>query len=188
MEYTKDQLKLMAKEAAETHNIDVRVFFSVIEQESTWNPYAGDPQFCYGLMQISRSSHPECNIDVVAGNLECGAKILSAYYKEFRGDWALTLASYHMGRERIRSFGDRVPDYERNGYVWAVLERAKKIELPTPEATVQASATMFSETPAPIMISTATPVPSHISTPTPTPTFTGALFFMLPIIWALLSK
>lgn len=172
----------LARQAAETHNIDVAVFFALINKESTWNPSAEHgfgPDRSVGLGQVTPYWHPDCtNLFDPEHNLFCAAKILKANLDSFGGSYEWALTAYHNGSNRARSFGNAIPESEMALYVRPILNDAARIRLefkPTEIATV---------------VSTATPInPNPFPSPTPTPpTLVDVAFLVLPLVWATVSQ
>lgn len=103
-----EDLKQKAAFYAQKYGVPVPVFWSLIQQESTWNPEAvgGDPDpedRGLGLCQITPGTAEAYGIDLdnifdVDVNLDGGAKILADYYQNYAdGDWANALAAYNGG-------------------------------------------------------------------------------------------
>lgn len=90
-----------AKAAATKYNVDPNLVRAVIEQESTWNPYANRANADFGMMQINQSSHPNffTNNDWrdPQSNINYGTSYLSGLLQQSGGDTYVALARYNAG-------------------------------------------------------------------------------------------
>lgn len=174
--------------AAQKHEVDVAVFFALIDQESKWNPNAVSGDGAVGIAQIIPRWHPECkNPWDTEIALDCAAYILRNHLNTFGGRYDLALAAYHQGGNAAVAFGGTVPEYEMRLYVRPILDNAKKIR----ESFAQKESLL--STPVPIATEMVTPSPTPPSplmlpSPTPTPPLVDIALFMLPLLWAGITK
>lgn len=177
----KELYEPLARQVAEEHDIDVPTFLSLINVESTWNPYAVSGDGAVGLGQVIPVWHPECpNLRDPVGGLHCSAAILRSHLNAFNGRYDMALAAYHRGGPTAHGFGGKVPQYEMDAYVSPILRGAETIR-----AEMKAKETPTEAVP---LTATATPPSPLFSTPTPTPTFFDVTFLLLPFIWACMNK
>lgn len=153
----------VARKAASHENIDVHIFFALIEQESRWNESAVSGDGAVGIMQIMPWAHPDVNPRNTEEAIYWAAKTIRKYRDE-RGSYDLALAAYNVGGPGTASWTS-VPQWERERYVDPILRRAAALRAAeTPETAIPTPTTT-----TPIISLTTTPVPPGISTPTPTP-------------------
>lgn len=205
MKYSNEQLRHIAREAAEKHNIDPKIFFSLIELESKWNCSAVSEKGAIGIAQVIPIFHPQLrNPWDCVESLHYAAFVLSKYRADYNGRWDLTLAAYHMGKPTVDLMNGVLPSYELNGYVKTILDLSKSMEIPESIATATASIDVplstIAATETPVVTPTPTPVLQNemLATPTPTPTseasyapstnYIDFLFVLLPVIWIMLTR
>lgn len=112
------------QEAAQRYDIDPLLIKAVIKQESNFNPNAMSGKGAQGLMQLMPGTARDMDVADVFDpreNIFGGTRYLKRLYSQFRGDLALTLASYNAGPERVVA-SNNIPDIpETKEYVRTVL-------------------------------------------------------------------
>jgi len=89
--------------AQQASHIDPALIFSLIRQESSFNPRATSPAGARGLMQVmpatAKRVEKRKNIDLYnpSTNIRIGSKYLSILRKKHNGDYARLIASYNAG-------------------------------------------------------------------------------------------
>lgn len=125
------RVELAVKEirsSAKRHGVPPALLAAVIHTESSFIPQARSKSGAVGLSQIMpRYWRKECpKLATIAGNVDCGAMVLSYYYELSGGAWPKALAYYNVGPKnykqssRLRSIGQ--------GYAEKVLESQRGIE------------------------------------------------------------
>ena len=107
---TANRLSPMIVQNAERYDVSPTLLAALIRQESNYNSSARSPTGAIGLTQIVsthwRQSCPG-NLYDENTNINCGAYILSAYYKS-AGSWSKAVAYYNVGPSGYeRSFWTR---------------------------------------------------------------------------------
>lgn len=107
---TANRLSPMIVQNAERYDVSPTLLAALIRQESNYNSSARSPTGAIGLTQIVsthwRQSCPG-NLYDENTNLNCGAYILSTYYKS-AGSWSKAVAYYNVGPSGYeRSFWTR---------------------------------------------------------------------------------
>lgn len=99
--------------ASAEHDLSVRLIFSLIQSESSFNPEAVSTVGAKGLTQLMPQTAtkfckmPESQIFEINQNINCGSKYLKRLLNDFNGDLKLALAAYNTGPSRIRSLKKR---------------------------------------------------------------------------------
>lgn len=143
--------------AATKAQINIAVFFALIQRESGWNPQAsGDGS--YGIAQISPVSHPGVNVWNPIDSLFYSAQLLRNYldvYAQKENPYHYALSAYNVGNTKVKNW-DSIPKWEMDAYVNPILSSANTqypnctIEVtptPDPEMIVQPQ-----ETPHPLLL------------------------------------
>lgn len=115
-----DQYSGVAGNIADSYGLNRAVFFGLIEQESSWNPYADAPSSsAYGFTQLLKGTAGDLGVNRFnpVQNLQGGAKYLSQQINQF--GLVKGLAAYHDGPGAIGLNGG----YE---YAKSVLSKAQK--------------------------------------------------------------
>ncbi|MDM8559649.1 transglycosylase SLT domain-containing protein [Candidatus Parabeggiatoa sp. HSG14] len=106
-DYTTNELKELATQAAKRYDMDVSLIFAIIQQESAWNPDAISHADAIGLMQIIPSTgKASCDLSEKElfdpeKNLDCGTQYFSQQLKEFKSI-KLALCAYNAGPHRAK--------------------------------------------------------------------------------------
>lgn len=115
---------LPIQEAARRYDIDPMLIKAVIKQESNFNPNATSAKGALGLMQLMPGTARDMEVNDAFDpreNIFGGARYLRRLSSQFKGDLALTLASYNAGPERICATNS-IPDIpETQHYVRTVM-------------------------------------------------------------------
>ncbi|PCH68264.1 MAG: transglycosylase [Rhodobacteraceae bacterium] len=109
---------LMAREAAQRHNVPEDLFLRLVQQESNWNPNAVSSKGALGLAQLMPATARRLRVDPSDPyeNLDGGAKYLAKQFKKFRS-WQLALAAYNAGPKAVKKYGGIPPYEETRNYV-----------------------------------------------------------------------
>lgn len=104
-EYTKDQLKQFAVEAARKHGINPVFYLAQIEQESGWNPNAKSSAGAIGLAQFMPGTAKAFNLNPLdpIASLDAGAKYMAQLTKKF-GDEDTARLAYNWGEGNVASY------------------------------------------------------------------------------------
>ena len=105
------------------YGVDPRLVWSIMKQESGFNPNAVSGAGAVGLMQlmpntasglgVSNSYNPDENI-------RGGVMYLAQLLQQFNGDFAKTIAAYNAGPNAVEKYNGTPPYAETEGYVNAV--------------------------------------------------------------------
>ena len=96
---TANRLSPMIVQSAERYDVSPTLLAALIRQESNYNSSARSPTGAIGLSQIISSYwSTSCpgNLYDENTNINCGAYILSSYYKS-AGSWSKAVAYYNVG-------------------------------------------------------------------------------------------
>jgi soluble lytic murein transglycosylase len=131
--------------------VEPAVVYSIIRQESTFNPRAISSARAMGLMQVTPAAgryvankfgakyDEKRLLDDQSYNVQLGAAELGNLIKDYRGSYILSFAGYNAGRGRVKDwiarYGDprdpkvdpidwieRIPFSETRNYIQRVLE------------------------------------------------------------------
>ena len=120
-----EHLKRMATTAADKHQIDPALVYSMITAESSWNPSAVSVKGAQGLMQLIPATAARFGVRDPfdpAQNVEGGVKYLRWLLERYKGDLEKTLAAYNAGEGAVDRWGG-VPNYaETRAYVKKVID------------------------------------------------------------------
>lgn len=91
-------LEMLAGTAAANNGIPQSIFFSLIQKESGWNPFAIGSSGEIGLTQLMPGTAEEMGVIAsdVKDNLDGGAAYLRAQFDKY-GNWQDALAAYNAG-------------------------------------------------------------------------------------------
>lgn len=134
-------LQDIATAAAAQYGIPQDLFFSLIQQESSWRPDVVSSAGAIGPAQLMPGTAKELGVDPYdpAQNIMGGAKYLRQQYDKF-GQWPLALAAYNAGPGAVQKYGGIPPYKETQAYVPKVMGRTS-MEY-QPRVSTQGSTTM----------------------------------------------
>lgn len=101
-------LQQLAKQTAERHDIDTKLIFAIIKQESGWKPKVISSAGAIGLMQIMPSTGKlACGLSRKElfepdKNLDCGIRYFRQQLKTF-GNVKLALCAYNAGPGNVKN-------------------------------------------------------------------------------------
>jgi len=134
-------LQDIATAAAAQYGIPQDLFFSLIQQESSWKPDVVSDAGAIGPAQLMPGTAKELGVDPYdpQQNIYGGAKYLRQQYDTF-GQWPLALAAYNAGPGAVQKYGGIPPYKETQAYVPKVMGRTS-MEY-QPRVSTQGSTTM----------------------------------------------
>ena len=100
--------------SARRHNVDPKLIYAVIRQESDYNPFAVSHKGALGLMQLMPETARRFGVKDIfdpAENVDGGAKLLRHLLDRYDGDQVRALAAYNAGEAAVERY-DGVPPYE----------------------------------------------------------------------------
>lgn len=126
----REELELLAREAAAREELDPLLVLAVIDVESGWDPRAVSRKGARGLMQIMPATardrfdlrDPSRLLDPRL-NLELGTRLLRNLLDAFCGDLRQALWAYHAGEGRVDRTWEQIGPPESRDYVEKVLAR-----------------------------------------------------------------
>lgn len=111
----------MVTQAARRYNVDSRLVYAVMQQESGFNPRATSYKGARGLMQLMPATASRFGVTDIydpAQNIDAGVRYLRFLLDTFQGDVELALAGYNAGENAVIRYGNRIPPYrETQDYV-----------------------------------------------------------------------
>lgn len=109
---------VLARAAAQKHNVPEDLFLRLVQQESNWNPVAESNKGALGLAQLMPETARKLGVDPLdpVENLDGGARYLARQYRDFKS-WRLALAAYNAGPDAVREHGGVPPYKETENYV-----------------------------------------------------------------------
>jgi soluble lytic murein transglycosylase-like protein len=114
----------LVEAAAKRYDVDPLLVHSVIQVESSYNPYAVSAKGAQGLMQLMPATARRFGVRNsfdVKENIEGGVRYLKYLDSLFPNDRRLTLAAYNAGEGAVWKYGNKVPPYrETEQYVQRV--------------------------------------------------------------------
>lgn len=130
------------KRAAKKYDVEEALIYSVILEESTFDPSLLSPSGGCGLMQVklstSRETYPEITLEDLLSpevNIDLGAVHLRKLLNRFNGDIGKTLVSYKTGTDNVTKWPsdkkgyldiEKIPSYETREYVKRTLNNYYK--------------------------------------------------------------
>ena len=100
--------------SARRHNVDPKLIYAVIRQESNYDPFAVSPKGALGLMQLMPETARRFGVKDIfdpAENVDGGAKLLRHLLDRYDEDPIRALAAYNAGEAAVERY-DGVPPYE----------------------------------------------------------------------------
>jgi len=116
-------LEAVIDETARRYEVDPLLVHSVIQVESSYNPYALSPKGAQGLMQLIPSTARRFGVTNsfdVKQNIEGGVRYLKHLGNLFPNDLRLMLAAYNAGERAVYKYGTVPPYRETEDYVTRV--------------------------------------------------------------------
>ena len=117
---SRDEMKEMARDAADRYRVDPALVHALITAESDWNPNAISSKGAQGLMQLMPPTAAELGVKDAFDprqNIEGGVKHLRNLLEKYDGDLDRVLAAYNAGGGAVDRAGG-VPNYrETRNYV-----------------------------------------------------------------------
>lgn len=131
------------EQTAQRYQIDPLLVHSVIQVESSYNPYAVSPKGAEGLMQLMPGTARRLQVDNSFNpwqNIEGGVRYLKYLLTLFNNSERLAVAAYNAGEAAVIKHGNVPPYPETTQYVYQVArkyraarEAARKKELNRPK-------------------------------------------------------
>ena len=100
--------------SARRHNVDPKLIYAVIRQESNYDPFAVSHKGALGLMQLMPETARRFGVKDIfdpAENVDGGVKLLRHLLDRYDGDPIRALAAYNAGEAAVERY-DGVPPYE----------------------------------------------------------------------------
>jgi soluble lytic murein transglycosylase-like protein len=100
--------------ASKRYSVDADLITSVIAAESNFDPKAISRRNARGLMQLLPTTAERLGVKNIFDpqeNIDAGTHYLSELLLLYKNDFALTLAAYNAGPERVQHYGQRVPPF-----------------------------------------------------------------------------
>jgi soluble lytic murein transglycosylase-like protein len=117
--------------SAARNNLDPLLLYSIMHQESAFNPRAVSPRGARGLMQVIPATATRFGVRNLYNperNIEAGARYLRFLFDTFEGDVGLALAAYNAGEGNVKRYLGQVPPFrETIKYVSEILQRYEAI-------------------------------------------------------------
>jgi hypothetical protein len=117
--------------SAARNRLDPVLLYSVMHQESAFNPRAVSPKGARGLMQVipaTASRFGVRNLFNPQQNIEAGARYLRFLLDTFEGDLNLALAAYNAGEGNVKKYMRQIPPFrETIKYVSEITQRYETI-------------------------------------------------------------
>jgi soluble lytic murein transglycosylase-like protein len=138
VEISKEPFGELIRAAAKRYSVDADLVTSVIAAESNFDPKAISRRNARGLMQLLPSTAERLGVKNIFDpqeNIDAGTRYLSELLLLYKNDFALTLAAYNAGPERVQHYGQRVPPFaETISYVQRVKQTYNRRKASGPQA------------------------------------------------------
>lgn len=106
--YNPVSVRIMTVTAAAAHKVDTKVFYNLVEAESSFNSFAYSSQKAIGLGQVKPSTAKYIFPNYVPGmlffppaNLHISAKYYRYLFDKYSGNHSLSLAAYNWGEGNV---------------------------------------------------------------------------------------
>jgi soluble lytic murein transglycosylase-like protein len=114
VEVSQEPFGELIRAAAKRYSVDADLITSVIAAESNFDSKAISRRNARGLMQLLPSTAARLGVKNIFDpqeNIDAGTRYLSELLALYKNDFALTLAAYNAGPERVQHYGQRVPPF-----------------------------------------------------------------------------
>jgi SLT domain-containing protein len=114
VEVSQEPFGELIRAAAKRYSVDADLITSVIAAESNFDPKAISRRNARGLMQLLPSTAARLGVKNIFDpqeNIDAGTHYLSDLLLLYKNDFALALAAYNAGPDRVQHYGQRVPPY-----------------------------------------------------------------------------
>jgi len=156
VEVSQEPFGELIQAAAKRYSVDADLINSVIAAESNFDPKAISRRNARGLMQLLPSTAAHLGVKNIFDpqeNIDAGTHYLSDLLLLYKNDFALALAAYNAGPERVQHYGQRVPPYaETISYVRRVRntynQRKSNVAPPPPKKAMRSAAIASAANPA----------------------------------------
>jgi len=122
-------IQIALENASTKSNIPYEVLYSIAVQESNLNPNAKSSKGAIGLMQLMPVIIEKYKINPYnpTENALVGAKLISIYFRNYRGNWPKILASYNWGPGNVKN-NPNINNWPKNtkNYINNIMKRAKQ--------------------------------------------------------------
>jgi soluble lytic murein transglycosylase-like protein len=111
---------------AAAYRVPVELIEAIIDEESSWNPYAVSSKGAAGIMQLMPQTAIGFGVHNrfrVNENVQGGVAYLAWLRQRFGGDLRLVTAAYYVGEEPISARGLAYSSLDVEGYVMRVARR-----------------------------------------------------------------
>jgi len=120
------------------HDVDPKLVYALIEQESRFDRFAVSPKGAQGLMQIMPGTQQQLGLSDpfdATKNIDAGVRYLKTMLKRFETE-TLALAAYNAGPEAVDKYNGIPPYKETKDYVLRVVDRYFYLRLRFPDDTI----------------------------------------------------
>jgi hypothetical protein len=113
------------EEFSELYNVDPRLIYAQMSQESSFKARATSSKGASGFMQLMPGTARRFGVKNIYNpkqNIQAGVKYMRWLLDKFGGDTRLALAGYNAGEGSVMKFGNKIPPYrETQNYVARIM-------------------------------------------------------------------